>query len=254
MSGCRSAWNRRCRKTEIWRHRYRYVPTYDGPVATVSFGLIHAQVGLLEEDLRIAKRGKTRCPNADAELYDRAGLRQKWCRGHRFQEHGGHAVNLRRRSDAIEEDDEFLASDPTQKVFWSQTFSQRLGNRLQGLIPGPMAETVVDGLEVVRVNEEHGAFGASTFAHALHEADTIIGPGHGIAQGRLYGGSMGGNQIAMQTIEFQMRAGEGGAGLFQPLQLIELNAAGWSGDGDRADDCHQETDTFHGATHLRNED
>ena len=58
-------------------------------------------------------------------------------------------------ADLGDQRDEFVTSDARDGVFVAQTPQQTKGDRLQQLVTDAVSEGVVDGLEMVHVEEQH---------------------------------------------------------------------------------------------------
>ena len=57
---------------------------------------------------------------------------------------------------ALDEDGELVAADPRHRVAEADAGPQPLADRHEEAVAGVVAEAVVDGLEVVEVDEQHG--------------------------------------------------------------------------------------------------
>ena len=78
---------------------------------------------------------------------------------------------VRRR--ALDEDDELVTAEPGDRVAFAQGGEQAGRDRLQELVARFVAERVVDLLEAVEVEEQHGGLGAGAAGAGLHLLDAV---------------------------------------------------------------------------------
>ena len=91
--------------------------------------------------------------------------------------------------DALEQDRELVAALPGRDVLGPDRARQALGDLDEEAVAGPVAERVVDDLEVVDVEEQDGDAGSATAraverpVEVLAEQRPIGEPGQGIVEG-----------------------------------------------------------------------
>ncbi len=91
--------------------------------------------------------------------------------------------------DPVEEGDEFFAPEAAHRVVAAELFFHADGDRFKGAVPGEVTEPVVDPLEVVQVDHQHGDRGAPAFGTQkmlIREAVPGVGgeqPGLGVVAG-----------------------------------------------------------------------
>jgi len=93
------------------------------------------------------------------------------------------------RCDPVEEGDEFFAPEAAHRVVAAELLFQTVADRFEGAVPGEVTEPVVDHLEVVQVDHQHGDRGALAFGTQkmlIREAVPGVGveqPGLGVVAG-----------------------------------------------------------------------
>ena len=122
------------------------------PAALGRLGAVHRGVGVAQQALRLAAAGGEADARAHAQLVAidperrREGLDDA-----RAEDLGRCRVCLVR-----DEDREFVAAEPRRGVGSAQALADALGRLDQQPVAGQVAEAVVDELELVDVEEEHG--------------------------------------------------------------------------------------------------
>ena len=134
-----------------------------------ALGLVHRAVGGAQELLDVA-HALAADRDADAGRDPQRLARQVEARLERRQDALG---GLDRVADvrALEQDPELVAAEPRDRVGGAHAGHEPLGHELQQLVAGRVPEPVVDGLEVVEVDEQHGHLGGA----ARTAAERVLG-------------------------------------------------------------------------------
>jgi len=134
------------------RHRRRIEAV---AVAPARLGLVHGHVGIADQHVQVQRIVRIQ---ADAH----AAGDEQFMAGHRERlvEHGHQLFGHLRRAIlavyAFEQHDEFIAAQARQGVAFAQARRQLPGHLLQQFVAHMVAQGVVDVLEAVQVDEQHG--------------------------------------------------------------------------------------------------
>ena len=138
------------------------------PRLAARLGVIHGGVGVAHDLVGVGVvRGAERDPDARRREHFAAGDRER--RAQRILDPAGDGVGLRVVVQAVQEDRELVSAQPRQRVALPQARLQAPRRRDQQLVADHVAETVVDDLEAVQIEIEHGEAAAETAAPALVE-------------------------------------------------------------------------------------
>jgi hypothetical protein len=150
-------------------------------------------LGLVEREVRVAHQVLGRLAlvaddDADAGAGRHLGAVDVHGLGQHLDEAPGDLLAVRRRLDVLEQDGELVATQPGSGVALAQHGADALGRLAQQRVAGRVPERVVDGLEVVEVEEQHAvAAGAPGARHGVAEPVAEEGPvgqaGEGVVEG-----------------------------------------------------------------------
>ena len=115
--------------------------------------VVHRRVGLAEQ-ARAARAGAAE-RDADAGAREDLGALDDDRPVEALEQAAGHDLRLR-GVDALEQDGELVAAQTRDGVGVAHGLAQAAGDADEQLVAGRVTEAVVDGLEVVDVDEEHG--------------------------------------------------------------------------------------------------
>jgi UDP-glucose 4-epimerase len=124
--------------------------------------------------------------DADAQAHLRA-LRRRVQRGlHVLEQLAGHAIRLL-GGDPAQEDPELVATEPGGDITGAQPPRQRRADALDHGVAGGVPEPVVDGLELVEVDQQHRAAAAAQqlAAQVLMEAPAVVEPAERVVLGEV---------------------------------------------------------------------
>ena len=189
--------------------------------APARLGLVHGHVGAVQQGLHVApvggKHGNAAAGRAgQGHVVDHAGLAQG-----RLQPlyHLG-----RLRATAVRQhDDEFIARQAPGNVARAQLRLDALGHAAQQPVAGRVAQRIVDLLETVQVDEDHGQLGALLRCRrqrllGLGQQQAAVGQGgQPVVEGQLA-------DAAARLLALQRQGAQVGTGLHQPL--VERIGAG----------------------------
>ena len=133
--------------------------------------MVHGDVGVLEQlPGRIGMAGKERDPDAgldpEREILDLEGLRK------RISDPVGHVQCVRRIRGYVEDDAELVAAEPRQRVHGPQDARQSRADLAEQGVAALVPEGVVQILETVEVDDQHG----DPAARAAAPADRLLDP------------------------------------------------------------------------------
>jgi hypothetical protein len=146
-------------------------------VGALTFGVVHRDVGVAQQvlgelvaglRLRRADRDADAGPHRQLPALDQDRL------GQAVQHALGDGDGLRRHREPVEQDHELVPAEPGDQVARADAVEQALGDHHEQPVAGVVAERVVDRLEAVEVEQEHGEPAGGRLA----------GPGHGPFQPR----------------------------------------------------------------------
>ena len=182
-------------------------------VAALAVGLraVHRDVGVAHHLLRRGLRGRERDPDrgADEQLAPVDHERRLQA----VQDALGDDRGLARVADVVEQERELVAGEPGDGVVRPQRGLQPSRHRLQQLVAARVAEAVVDDLEAVEVEEQHGR--AALGVMALGAPDRLV-----------------------QAVQEQDAVGQAGERVVERVVLQAALGLAAVGDvGDRADDA-----------------
>jgi hypothetical protein len=120
----------------------------------VSLAFVHGLVGGGQKGVDCGTVGKSGDANgaSNANVASREG---EWS-AERALEPVGEAAHVVIVREIFNDDDEFVAANPADQVSGAQDVADPARRGGEEFITGLMAKTVVDGLEVVEVEEQHG--------------------------------------------------------------------------------------------------
>ena len=123
--------------------------------AGTGLGLVHRHVGVTQQTLDVvgvhrADRDADAAAYRDAQPLEQEGLVQ------RAEQGVGDHLGVGRGIDPGEQDAEFVAAEPGDKVFPAHLIGQPLGNLLQQHVTHGVSERVVDLLEPVEIEQQQG--------------------------------------------------------------------------------------------------
>ena len=155
----------------------------------IALGYVHGGVCVADQLVGADRRGSLQDRDADGAAHDQllAGDHQRLAQvlEHPLGDLGGRVGAV----EVLQQHDELVAAEARGGVAGADAVGQALGHVDQRGVAGAMAEAVVDGLEVVDV-EEHdpelallSARTADRVAHALHEQRPVGQVGHGVVEG-----------------------------------------------------------------------
>ncbi len=126
--------------------------------AAASLGAVHRRVGVLQEARRALRR-PVGDRDADAGRHRDLGARERERFGERLRGALGQLGGLLLAAQVLAEHHELVAADAGDGVLATHGRGQAAAHRHQQLVAGLVAEAVVDQLEAVEVDEEHGDVG-----------------------------------------------------------------------------------------------
>ena len=155
--------------------------------AVGALGRVHGDVGVLEQRLGVlAVLGVERDPDArldlDADVLELEAL------GDRRAHAGRRVERVLGAADVGEQDGELVAAEAGDRVARPQRRGQALADRAQQQVAVVVAERVVDLLEAVEVDHQHGDGAAFTggaaggLVHAVVEEDAVRQLGHVVVE------------------------------------------------------------------------
>ena len=153
--------------------------------AAGALGLVHRQVGLAQHRLGVAV-GVPRDGHADACQHRDFGGAQRERLLEGVEDPSGESHRLGLALDFLGQDHELVAAQAGDRVAVAHQLGQALGDGNQQPVAGVVAEVVVDGLELVQVDEQHrqDAFRAVQPRHrlmgAVHQQHPVRQPGEGV--------------------------------------------------------------------------
>ena len=147
-----------------------------------ALGLVHRQVGLAEHSLGVAV-GIARDRDADAGEHGDFGIAKRKGLFERVQDASGEGHGLAFALDFLGQDDELVAAQASDRVAVAHQLGEAFGDGDEQPVAGVMTEVVIDGLELVEVDEEHrqDALGAveagDGLVCAVHQQHPVGQPG-----------------------------------------------------------------------------
>ena len=142
------------------------------PVAAAGLGPVHGGVGVLDQRLGPdpAARGQG---DADAHGDEHLGVAEGERRGGHLGDPLGDGQGVGLVGDALAEDGELVAAEAGHGVAGPDDLLEALAQGDQQPVAGVVAERVVDELEPVQVQEEHGHRGAAALGAGQGEGDPV---------------------------------------------------------------------------------
>ena len=138
----------------------------------VRLGAVHGDVGVADQLLRVGVGPAERDPDRPGDHQLAVGDRE------RLGERGQHPLRddrrLARVGHVLQQDGELVAADPRDGVAGAQRGVEPARDRLEQPVAGLVAERVVDELEAVEVEEQHG--GAAVAVAAARAAQRLLEP------------------------------------------------------------------------------
>ena len=147
-------------------------------------GAVHRRVGVAQQRVGIVLAGPAEAhADAGADVAALAVEDQRLAQG--LGQAARHPERVALARDAGQQDGELVAAEAGHDVGRTQHAAQPLGDAAEQAIAGAVAERVVDDLEVVEVDEQHGdaPAGAQRAAEALHEQLAIGQAGERVVVG-----------------------------------------------------------------------
>ena len=177
-------------------------------VAPAALGLVHGRIGVADELRGVLAILRVQA-DADAgahihllAAFEREGLPQA------LEDGGRHLAGLLRVAQVFEHEDELVATESAQGVFLAHALAQALGHLLEQAVARCVPQTVVDGLEVVEVDEDHA-----------HQGVVALGQAEGMAQALL-------DQDAVGQVGERVEVGHARQALFGFLQRRDVGEHG----------------------------
>jgi hypothetical protein len=127
--------------------------------------VVHRGVAVAHERVRVGVRLGTCQRDADAHPHGEVVPVHGGRRGERVEHHPLRDRGGVRAFDAVEQQGELVAAEPGSEVTVAQAGVEPIGDRDEQGVTGCVAEAVVDGLEVVDVDEQDGEVAASIWLH-----------------------------------------------------------------------------------------
>ena len=127
---------------------------HDVAILTVPLGTIHRDIRIAQELLRrgsVSRRDPDARRHAHASLLARSEL-ERWLE--RREQPLGDQLGTDLQRELLGDHDELVPTQTTERIGGSHDAVEPRGDRLQELIAGPVAERVVDVLEVVEIYEQ----------------------------------------------------------------------------------------------------
>ncbi|MDP9397604.1 MAG: hypothetical protein M3P96_07150 [Actinomycetota bacterium] len=157
------------------------------PVLAVRLGPVHRDVGGPQQvGGRLAAAARRRDP--DAGRHDQLLVLQLHLGGERGEDAGGHLLGALRTAGSRQQDRELVPAQAAHRVRRSYAALQPPGQDDEQVVARRVAQAVVDGLEVVDVDEQHGEVlaGAAAdrfgVAEPVGEQRPVAQPGEGVVQ------------------------------------------------------------------------
>src|SRR6266508_3653776 len=122
--------------------------------SAVGLGLVHGHVGVTDQVERLGARPGDDDADAGVDLDVAAGHRDR--RGQCLQQPLGGGERVGGAAGVLDQDDELVAAEPGDGVAGPYVGAQPLGDQGEQLVADLVSEGVVDGLERVQVQQQHG--------------------------------------------------------------------------------------------------
>src|SRR6266508_275457 len=122
--------------------------------SAVGLGLVHGHVGVTDQVERLGARPGDDDADAGVDLDVAAGHRDR--RGQCLQQPLGGGERVGGAAGVLDQDDELVAAEPGDGVAGPYVGAQPLGDQGEQLVADLVSEGVVDGLEAVQVQQQHG--------------------------------------------------------------------------------------------------
>ena len=129
-----------------------------GIVASAVLGVVHRQVGILDQGFRVLPVGRVKA-DADTGRHVQSVAGDVMRFGQRGDDLVGAFCRVNGLSDFGQHDDEFIAANPAHGVRVAHAGDQALRHRLQQQVAGAVPERIIDVLEMVQIEKQHRQVG-----------------------------------------------------------------------------------------------
>ena len=125
----------------------------------LALGVVHGHVGVAQQLVDVVA-GRGADGDADAAAHHDLFAPDRERRGQALDDPPGDTLRVGLAGQALDQESELVAPHPGSQIGRAQALLQAGGHRRQHAVADLMTDAVVDGLEVVQIDEEHGEHGA----------------------------------------------------------------------------------------------